>query len=117
MSKCEKCVSVSNLNLIFVTLSRIGFALTDLPAVIATIKDIVKKTPTAFPLKGLIFRFSGKSDIYMSTSYERDTVHMEFLHWKRSDVYNDASGNLAGYQTILQALVNTNKKYIINITR
>lgn len=76
-----------------------------MPAVVRTIKDIVSKTSATFPLHGIILRFSGDSDIYMSTSYKRDVCHLEFAVWKRSDPYNDASGNLAGYQTILQALV------------
>lgn len=50
-------------------------------------------------------RFSRKSDEYMSTAYGRDTVHFEFYLWNRNDPYEDASGSLAGYQTILQTLV------------
>lgn len=91
-------------------LLRFDFDLNDLPAVFRTVKDIVNKTATAFPLYGIIIRFSGKSDIYMSTSYKRDVCHLEFEVWKRSDPYNDASGNLAGYQTILQALVNHKRR-------
>jgi len=40
----------------------------------------------------------------MSTAYGRDTVHFEFYLWKTTDYYNDPSGSLAAYQTILQAL-------------
>ncbi len=78
-----------------------------------TVKDIVNKTSTttAFPLYGIVLRFSGKSNIYMSTSYKRDVCHLEFEVWKRSDPYNDASGNLAGYQTILQAFVLNGGRY------
>lgn len=50
-------------------------------------------------------RFSDKSDIYMSMAYGRQTVHFEFYVWNRNDQYNDPSGSLAGYQTILQILV------------
>ncbi|KAG4077289.1 hypothetical protein HA402_009918 [Bradysia odoriphaga] len=75
-----------------------------MPEVVRTIKDIVEKTSTAFPAYGIILRFSNESDIYMSTSYKRPSCHLEFQLWKRSDFYNEASGNLAGYQTILQAL-------------
>lgn len=85
------------------TLLRHGFSLNDLPEVINTIKDIVKKTPTAFPIQ-VQMRFSAKNDIYMSTSYQRDVVHMEFLLLKRTDPYNDAMGNLAGYQTIFHRI-------------
>lgn len=85
--------------------SRFGLDLADLPKFIAEIKDIIKKTPTAFPLQGVLMRFSDKSDIYMSTAYGRQTVHFEFYLWNRKDPYNQPSGSLAGYQTILQLLV------------
>lgn len=84
---------------------RLAFDLKHLADVVNTIKDIIRKTPTAFMLKGIIFRFSGKSDIYMSTAYGRDTVHLEVFQLKRTDPYNDASGSLAGFQTIFQTLV------------
>lgn len=41
----------------------------------------------------------------MSNSYGRETVHFEFYLWNRQDPYNQPSGSLAGYQTILQMLV------------
>lgn len=41
----------------------------------------------------------------MSTAYGRQTVHFEFYVWNRNDKYNEPSGSLAGYQTILQILV------------
>ncbi len=88
---------------------RIG--LDDLSAFIVAAKDIVKKTPTAFPLQGLFMRLSGKSDIYMSTAYQRDTVHVEFALWKRTNGYEEASGSLAGYQTIIQIMVNEKKLF------
>lgn len=50
-------------------------------------------------------RLSSESDVYMSTAYKRDTVHIEFAVWRRTDPYNDASGSLAGYQTIMQTMV------------
>ncbi|KAJ6635041.1 L-gulonolactone oxidase 2 [Pseudolycoriella hygida] len=78
--------------------------LTDLPVVIATMKDILNNSPSAFPVYGILIRFSGKNDIYMSTSYGMDTVHIEWFLWKRTDQYKEPSGNLAGYQTIQQAL-------------
>lgn len=84
--------------------SEFDFALDDMPEVVRTVKDIVVKTSTAFPSYGIILRFSNDSDIYMSTSYKRPSCHFEFQLWKRTDAYNEASGNLAGYQTILQAL-------------
>ncbi|KAJ6649986.1 L-gulonolactone oxidase 5 [Pseudolycoriella hygida] len=71
---------------------------------VLTVKDILSKTPTAFPVQGIIFRFSAQSDSYMSVSHGRDTVHIEFLVAKRSNSYEKASGGLAGYQTIGQSL-------------
>lgn len=68
-------------------------------------KDIISKTPTAFPLQGILIRFSDRSDIYMSTAYGRQTAHFEFYFLNRDDRYNEPSGSLAGYQTILQLLV------------
>lgn len=50
-------------------------------------------------------RFSDKTDIYMSNSYGRQTVHFEFYAYNRKDVYNQPIASLAGYQTILQLLV------------
>ncbi|XP_037041555.1 L-gulono-1,4-lactone dehydrogenase-like isoform X3 [Bradysia coprophila] len=84
--------------------SKFSLALSDLELFVKAVKDIVKKTPSAFTINGLHFRFSGKSDNYMSTSYGRNSVNVEFYRWKRVDPYNDASASLAGYQTILQTL-------------
>lgn len=88
-------------------ISRFALSLTDLPKFVKDIKDIIRKTPTAFPLQGVLLRFSDKSDVYMSTSYGRQSVHLEFYLWKRKDSYNEPSASLAGYQTILQLLVST----------
>lgn len=89
-------------------LHRFAIDLNDLSAVINDVKDIISKTPTAFPMQGILLRFSDKSDIYMSTAYGRQTVHFEFYEWKRNDHYNEPTGSLAGYQTILQTLVYIN---------
>lgn len=86
---------------------RFGLALTDLPNFIRDVKDIIQKTPTVFPLQGILMRFSDTSNIYMSSAYGRQTVHFEFYLWNRKDPYNQPSGSLAGYQTILQTLVST----------
>lgn len=77
----------------------------DLKDFVLVVKDIQEKTPIAFPLQGIIMRFSGNSDIHMSTAYQRDTAHIEFFVVKRENPYDDATGNLAGYQTIAQTLV------------
>lgn len=73
--------------------------LADLPKFIAEIKDIVSKTPTAFPVQGILMRLSDKSDIYMSTAYGRQSVDFEFYLLNRKDRYNQPSGSLVGYQT------------------
>ncbi|XP_037051389.1 L-gulonolactone oxidase-like [Bradysia coprophila] len=76
----------------------------DLSAFVIATKDIVAKTPTVFPLQGLFMRLSSKSNAYMSTAYQRDSIHVEFAVWKRTNVYDEASGSLAGYQSIMQLL-------------
>lgn len=87
---------------------RFGIDLDKLGDFVRDVKDIISKTPTAFPDIGILMRFSGASDIYMSTAYVRETCHFEFYLWNRDDIYNRPSGSLAGYQTILQTL---SKKY------
>lgn len=87
-------------------LYRFAIGLEDLADVIRDVKDIVSKTPTAFPLQGILLRFSDTSDIYMSTAFGKQVVHFEFYEWKRKNHYTDPTGSLAGYQTILQTLVN-----------
>lgn len=84
---------------------RFNLPLSDLDSFMEVVKDILSKTPVAFPLLGVVFRFSDKSSEYMSTSYGRKSVLFEFFVWNRDDPYNDASASLAGYQTILQTLV------------
>ncbi|XP_037042731.1 probable L-gulonolactone oxidase 6 [Bradysia coprophila] len=84
--------------------NEIGIPLTNLEDLVLTVKDIQAKTPLVFPIDGLVMRFSGKSEIYMSTAHQRDTIHVEFVLVQRTDPYNDATGALAGYQTLLQAM-------------
>jgi len=86
--------------------SEFGVALDDLPALIKDVKEIIKRTPVAFPIQGVVMRFSDTTDILMSTAYGRQTVHFEFYLWNRKDRFEDPSGSLAGYQTILQLMVN-----------
>ncbi|KAJ6635226.1 L-gulonolactone oxidase 5 [Pseudolycoriella hygida] len=102
----ETCVWDNGPNNITILDNEFGVDLPKLPSFIAKVKDIVNKTPTAFPLQGILMRFSDKSDIYMSTAYGSQTVHFEFYLWNRRDPYNEPSGSLAGYQTILQMLRN-----------
>ena len=63
------------------------------------------KTSLSFPLNGILIRVSGETGIYMSTSFGRDTAHVEFAPWLRKDIYNEAGCSLAGYQEIAQILV------------
>lgn len=86
--------------------SRFALDLADLPNFIRDVKKVISKTPAVFPLQGILMRFSDKSNIYMSTAYGRRTVHFEFYVLNRKDQYNEPSASLAGYQTILQILVN-----------
>ncbi len=89
----------------FFFLKKFSLELSRLGDFIEAVKTIVKKTPTAFPLQAILMRFSDRTDIYMSPSYGRQSVHFEFYLWNRNDIYGHASGSLAGYQTILQTLV------------
>ncbi|XP_037041553.1 L-gulonolactone oxidase-like isoform X1 [Bradysia coprophila] len=100
---CAWCHGHINANITLLD-NEFNLALSDLGLFVEAVKDIANKTPTAFPLQGLFFRFSGKDNNYMSTSNGRDSVHPEFYFWKRDDPYNDPSASLAGYQTILQIL-------------
>ncbi len=92
---------------------RFGVDLDELPNFIAEIEDIRTKAPTVFPLQGVLMRFSDKDEAYMANSYGRQTVHFEFYLWNRKDPYNQPSGSLAGYQTILQMLVSYLKCWVI----
>jgi len=96
-------------------LSRFAIGLDDLANVVRDVKDIVSKTPTAFPIQGILLRFSDATDIYMSTAYGKQSVHFEFYEWKRKNYYKDSTGSLAGYQTILQTLVHINKHFALFI--
>ncbi|KAJ6643890.1 L-gulonolactone oxidase 5 [Pseudolycoriella hygida] len=98
------CVWAHGDNAITILDNEFALDLADLPNFIRDVKDVISKTPTAFPLQGILMRFSDKSDIYMSTAYGRQTVHFEFYLWNRNDPYTDPSASLAGYQTILQIL-------------
>lgn len=89
----------------FFQIQRFAIALEDLESFVSVVKDIQTKTPVAFPVQGLVMRFSGKSDIYTSTAYKRDTVNIQFYLTKRTNEREDASASLAGYQTISQSLV------------
>lgn len=94
---------------------RFSIALCDLPDFVETVKDIIKKTPTAFPLLGIRITFSGKSEIFLSTSYDRESVNVEFRMPNRNDIFKEPSASLAGYQTILQALVSQNKNLWLGV--
>ncbi|XP_037034051.1 L-gulonolactone oxidase-like [Bradysia coprophila] len=100
------CAWSHGVNGITILDNEFGLELSRLGEFIEEVKAIIKATPTAFPLQGILMRFSDKSDIYMSTAYGRQTVHFEFYVWNRKDIYNRPSGSLAGYQTILQTLTN-----------
>lgn len=79
--------------------------LDDLSDVVTVVKDILSKSPTIFPLQGILLRFQGKSDTYMSNTFGRDSVHFEWYTWLRMGGKNIQPASLAGYQTIMQVLV------------
>lgn len=58
-------------------------------------------------------RFSNATDIYMSTAYGRQTCHFEFYLWNRKDRYNDPSGSLAAFQTIIQLIVSIWEEHLM----
>lgn len=98
------CDSIFNIFFIFAS-NRFSIALCDLADFVKTVKDILKKTPTSFPIFGIRITFSGKSNIYLSTSYGRESVNVEFRALNRKNLTNDPSGSSAGYQAIVQVLV------------
>jgi len=81
--------------------------LQDLPRYIKQVKDILRKVPGAFPTQGILMRFSGANDIFMSNSYGRDTVHFEWYVPNREDVYKTPSASLAAFQTMSQVAVSS----------
>lgn len=90
---------------------RFSIALCDLAAFVKAVRDIVNKTPLALPLQGLRITFSGESEIYLATAYERKTVNIEYRLWNRKDLFGHPSGSLASYQTISQILVSRHEKF------
>ncbi|KAJ6646763.1 L-gulono-1,4-lactone dehydrogenase [Pseudolycoriella hygida] len=100
----EACAWSHGINGVTILDNEFGLELSRLGDFVQAVQEIIKKTPTAFPVQGVLMRFSDKSDIYMSTAYGRQTVHFEFYVWNRNDRYNRPSASLAGYQTILQTL-------------
>ncbi|XP_037034206.1 L-gulonolactone oxidase 5-like [Bradysia coprophila] len=100
----KACVWSHGSNSITILDNEFSLELCRLGDFVRAVKAIVEKTPTVFPLQGILMRFSDRSDILMATSYGRVSVHFEFYLWNRDDIYERASGSLAGYQTILQTL-------------
>ncbi|XP_037034050.1 L-gulonolactone oxidase-like [Bradysia coprophila] len=98
------CIWSHGSNSITILDNEFSLELSRLGDFVKAVKAIVARTPTAFPVQGILMRFSDRSDILMSTSYGRVSVHFEFYLWNRDDIYGRASGSLAGYQTILQTL-------------
>lgn len=77
----------------------------DLPNFVRRVKNIIKKTPTAFPWRGIRITFSGVSRLLLSPSYGQESAVIGFRMLNRKDPFNEPSGSLAGYQTIVQTLV------------
>ncbi|XP_037045984.1 probable L-gulonolactone oxidase 4 [Bradysia coprophila] len=77
----------------------------DLADFAEAVKDIIKKTPTAFPVLGIRITFSGRSDIFLSPSFGQESAYVEFRMLNTKDLFNQPSASLAGFQTIVQALI------------
>lgn len=77
----------------------------------ATVKDVIKKTPTSFPF-GIRITFSGKSKLLLSTSYDRESATVEFRMLNTKDLFNNPSAGSAGYQTIVQFIVSKNSIFV-----
>jgi len=80
-------------------------ALSDLPAYVARVKTILGTLPGAFPLQGILMRFSAPSDIYMSTAYGRTSVHFEYYLLNRLNQNTDPAASLAAFQAMAQVAV------------
>jgi len=80
-------------------------ALADIPRLVRRFQDVSNKVPTAFPFQGVIMRIAGASDIYLSGSYGRDSVHVEFFLPNRNYPNIDSGASLAGFQLIRHIMV------------
>jgi hypothetical protein len=76
-----------------------------LPQLVRTVKDILSKYPTVFPVHGILMRFTGPSTSYMSNSLNRMSCAFEFYIPRRKNWYEETSVGLAAYQAIVQSLV------------
>lgn len=82
-----------------------AFEISELPAVITTMKNILNQVKATFTLIGVFIRFSPPSDSLMGISAGRQTVHIEWANPMRRDPYGTAKDGLGAYQAILQAMV------------
>jgi FAD-dependent oxidoreductase len=83
----------------------IGIPLNRLPAVIADMKGLFDKYPTAFPLIGLFFRFSPASRGIMSLAKGTETFHIDWTFPMRLNPTVDAPYGLSVMQSLTQLLV------------
>ncbi|KXN74263.1 hypothetical protein CONCODRAFT_2638 [Conidiobolus coronatus NRRL 28638] len=83
----------------------LGVSLGKLPEVIADMKDLFDKYPTAFPLIGVFFRFSPSARGIMSLSHDQETVHIEWTFSLPSNPTKNAPYGLAVMQSLTQLLV------------
>ncbi|ORX77920.1 FAD-binding domain-containing protein [Basidiobolus meristosporus CBS 931.73] len=83
-----------------------GFPMEHLKDVVRDIQEILKRYPAYFPFNGIWFRFSPPTNGWMSLSYGRKTVHIEFITPSRIDNINDPRLGLEATQLIGQTLIN-----------
>ncbi|KXN74259.1 FAD-binding domain-containing protein [Conidiobolus coronatus NRRL 28638] len=83
----------------------IGVPLSKLPAVIADMKALFNKYPTAFPLTGLFFRFSPSARGIMSLAEGRETFHIDLISSMRLNPTVDAPYGLSITQSLTQLLI------------
>ncbi|KXN74284.1 hypothetical protein CONCODRAFT_2663 [Conidiobolus coronatus NRRL 28638] len=83
----------------------VGLPLSKLPAVIADMKDLFDKYPTAFPLIGLFFRLSPSARGIMALAHGEETFHIDWTFPMRLNPFEDAPYGLGVMQSLAQLLV------------
>lgn len=107
MSRCKKCAwnnfMIENLEILPEDFS-LAFDIKHFSKVIADLEDLFDKFPTAFPLFGLIFRFSLPSRGVLAISKGVTTVHIDVTYPMRMDPFNSAPYQLQVMQSFIQLL-------------
>ncbi|ORX95594.1 FAD-binding domain-containing protein [Basidiobolus meristosporus CBS 931.73] len=105
---CSPCSWDGKVNKIPFDLRHIsmGVPLERFKELVQEIQKILDRFPACFPFNGIWFRFSPASDGWMSLSYGRKTVHIEFLTPCRVNKDSDPKLGIEAIQLISQTLVN-----------